>query len=251
MDQYYKFGGDPALFDDAPPLAEVVLEDISRKVKRVVYAEALKSGACWWHSDGRPGRRGLPKERISDYVVLATRQPKPECVRELALAQLTWDGQFMSDGSGPKSAVIELPPITAKGAVVLKEQLEEAMRNSCDTPRIRVADEFVSVFEPQHQDYWMRLNTAGRVKFSEALMLRFTGMKIDIGVDEKTNRVRVCEADHGKKLSDRGYVYARRLVPMVDFRGGPSVMIYLYEHHDGCLYGSLELTGNNDGADVE
>ncbi|EIW6162772.1 hypothetical protein MF451_003769 [Salmonella enterica subsp. enterica serovar Saintpaul] len=254
MDQYCKTGGNAALFYEAPPLAEVVLEDISQANRRIVYAEALKAGACWWHADGRPGRRGLPKERISDYVVLATRQPKPECVRELALAQLTWDGQFMHDGSGLKPTAIELPPITAKGAEVMKQQLEEAMHYPHPQPCIRVRpadDPFVSVFEPQHQDYWVRLNTAGRVKFSEALMMRYTGMKLDIAIDQKTHRIRIGEADHGKKLSGRGYVYARRLVPMVDFRGAPSVMIYLYENDDGYLYGNLALAGNSNGVDME
>ncbi|EHF0215353.1 hypothetical protein IFY47_003410 [Salmonella enterica] len=250
MSDYYKQCGDQTHFNDAPPLAEVVLEDISRKVKRLIYAEAFRPGANWWHADGRPGRRGLPADRMSDYTCIATRTPRPASISRLSMDQLAWDGQFFDGYDQPMPVAIELPPLTARQSEEFKQQLNEARKEGEPTV-MKSADAFVSVFEPQHADYWVRINTAGRVKFSEALMLRFIGMKLDIAVDSATGRVRIGEADHGKVMSGRGYVYARRLVPMLDFKGSPSVVVYLALQPDGYLYGALALAEVVDGADVE
>lgn len=235
MDFYHKVAGNCSLFNDAPPLAEVVLEDISCKEFRIIYAEAFKPGAAWWHSDGRMSGSGLPAKRITDFHILATRTPRPECIPELALAQLEWDRENME----PKAAVIQLPPITAKGAEVMRQQLEDSMLHVGAGLMCAGPDAFVSVFEPQHSDAWIRINTAGRVKFSEGLMLRFAGMKIDIAVDAQSGRVRIGEAEHGKTLTKRGYVFARRIVPLIDFRCRPSALVYLFESFDGYLYGEL------------
>jgi hypothetical protein len=252
QDNYCKLGGDIALFAKAPPLAEVVLEDISRNNKRTVYAEAFRAGAVWWHADGRRGRRGLKPEQISDFIVKATRCPRPQTLKTLSEEQLRWDlahckgepmtykmrqclacGESVADGMihQCKPSFVTLPHVIP-APVILAAPVVTAKR-----------DPFVSVFEPQDADYWIRLNTAGRLKFSEALMLRYAGMKIDVAIDPATSRVRVGESDHGKVLNARGYCFARRLTPLVDYQGQPSVIIFLHEGEDGYLYGDMKLAG--------
>lgn len=294
MDCYHKIAGDEDLFANAPPLAEVVLEDISRKTQRVIYAEAFRPGATWWHSDGRRGRRGLPPDRMSDYRCAATRTPHPAALERLTTDQLMWDlqharqepvkmysnmrpcvncGEPVADGMihACKYSLMTdpgLPDITAKpcpkcgviGAHFCTGRKPSSFFDKAIdwhdghgnklSPKPQADEVFTSVFEPQNNDNWIRLNTAGRVKFSEALMLRFAGMKIDLAVSN-SGRVRIGEADHGKILGKRGYLYARRLVPLVEFSGMSSVLLFLHEHEDGYLYGSLALKDGDNGPKVE
>ncbi|EGC0267614.1 hypothetical protein H8U31_001365 [Salmonella enterica] len=282
---YHRTGGSIELFSDAPPMAQVVLEDISKSKTRIIYAEAFSPGATWWHADGRRGRRGLKQEQMSDFICKATRSPRRAAMETLCIDQLRWDiehyngeptlynnsrpcvncGQPVADGmihachgqiTGPVNKE-RCPRCGQTGAhfcsgpqIVTLPYHPPRWEPPVITPK-PAPDAFISVFEPQHKDNWMRLNTAGRIKFSEALMMRFVGLKIDVAVDHKTGRVRVGEADHGKKLNDRGYCFARRLTPLVNFKGQPSVLVYLYENDDGYLYGDMKLAECGDGADVE
>lgn len=259
MNAYHKTAGNVDLFENAPPMAEVVLEDISRKVKRVIYAEAFRPGAHWWHSDGRRGRRGLDPKRMSDYVCAATRTPRPTEINKLRADQLIWDLGHMEQK--PMSMYSNTRPCMSCG-----EPVSDGMIHACKYPALidphfgitikprvilgQQQEVFTSVFEPQNCDNWVRINTAGRVKFSEGLMLRFAGMKVDVAVSN-TGRVRVAEADHGKVMNNRGYVYARRLVPMLDFSGLSSLLVFLHEKEDGYLYGQLPLKDGVDGAALE
>ncbi|EAM1616280.1 hypothetical protein EU642_21835 [Salmonella enterica] len=261
MSSYHKTAGDTSLFENAPPMAEVVLEDISKRTRCIIYAEAYRSGATWWHADGRRGRRGLKAEQISDFIVKATRSPRREAVKTLCLDQLRWDlehtkgeptkmyhssrqclacGEPVADGMihSCKNKFVTLPHVIPAPVVLAAPEV---------TPR---RDVFVSVFEPQNADNWIRINTAGRIKFSEGLMLRFSGMKVDVAVDARSGRVRVGEAEHGKHLSARGYCFARRIVPLVDFSGGSSVLVHLFDGEDGYLYGDLALAEKAYGADL-
>ncbi|EDZ0839895.1 hypothetical protein GJ904_17630 [Salmonella enterica] len=250
MDFYHKTAGDTALFTNAPPMAEVVLKDISRRVERVIYAEAFKPGAIWWDAEGRKGRRGLSAERMSDYHCAATRSPRPGVVDQLRIEQTIWDLKrapikppvmFVPEQETPEIV------ITAKPLAAIDWHDGHGNRLS---PKPKADEVFTSVFEPQNLDNWIRINTAGRVKFSCALRQRFTGMKIDVAASN-TGRVRVGEADHGKVLSERGYLFARRIVPLLDFSGMGSVLIYMFENDDGYLYGKLPLKDGDNGDKVE
>ncbi|EKK5568028.1 hypothetical protein PN823_004448 [Enterobacter hormaechei] len=288
MDVYHKIAGDEGLFADAPPLDEVVLEDISRKTQRIIFAEAFRPGATWWHSDGRRGRRGLPSEQMSDYRCAATRTPHPSAREKLTADQLMWDlqharqepvamysstrpcvscGEPVADGmihackystltdpglpvSGkpcPHCGILGAHFCTGRKATLPFDQIDwhDGHGNRL-SPKLQPDELFTSVFGPQHNDNWIRLNTAGRIKFSEALMLRYAGMKIDVAVSQ-SGRVRVGEADHGKVLGNSGYLYARRLVPLVEFCGMSSILLYLHEHDDGYLYGTLTLKDGSNG----
>lgn len=288
MDAYHMTAGDTELFDRAPPMAEVVLEDISRKQKRIIFAEAFRAGAKWWQVDGRRGRRGLPADRLSDYRCAATRSPRPGELERLRAEQIVWDLQHMvekdcqmypstrpcmgcgepvSDGmihacKGTLMTTPDFPPITAKGCPrcgIVGAHFCTGRQTATPFPDINwhdghgiqlspkpAPDAFTSVFEPQNNDNWIRINLAGRIKFSEAMMLRFAGMKIDVAIDGK-GRVRVGEAEHGKILSDRGYVYARRLVPLIDYKGLTSALVFLHENADGWLYGDLSMAVPAEG----
>ncbi|EDY2029992.1 hypothetical protein GTB64_004434 [Salmonella enterica] len=282
MDSYCKMGGDAALFENAPPLAQVVLEDISKATRRIIYAEAYKTGANWWHADGRRGRRGLKASQISDFIVKATRSPRAQALDTLMTEQMRWDIQHYR---GEPVMYSNMRPCVNCGEPVADGMVHQCKANLMIDPGFPVSvcplcgvtgahyctgrkpssffenainwndlhrddrpakpandpDAFVSVFEPQYTDNWFRLNTAGRIKFSEALMMRFTGLKIDVAVDHKTGRVRVGEADHGKVLNGRGYCFARRLTPLVEFNGQPSVLVRLFENDDGYLYGDMKM----------
>lgn len=325
MENYHKTAGDTALFDHAPPMAEVVLEDIGKRQKRIIYAEAFKAGAMWWHADGRRGRNGLNGERISDYVCAATRTPKPDKREQLKREQLAWDlkhyqyaemapcpvcgisGLHACLGYKPEEMTPERESAFKEKLANLVDEVNKAetrgmynatrscincgepvasgMIHSCRVPlpalsqpmtpchkcgvigahfctgqkthfpdlfwingegkpfssRPPVADgEFTSVFEAQNSDYWVRINSNGRIKFSEGLMLRFQDMRVDVAMDP-TGRLRVGESEHGRLYNARGYLYARRLAPLIDFDGQPSILVYLTDRNDGYLYGKLTL----------
>ncbi|EJG5415729.1 hypothetical protein NAD41_002368 [Salmonella enterica] len=260
IEAYHRIGGKPELFNDAPPMAQVVLEDISKRTPRIIYAEAFRTGATWWHADGRRGRRGLKQEQMSDFICMATRSPRRAALQQLQTDQLRWD---LAHYKGEPVMYTNTRPCVNCGEPVADGMVHQCKQPFYFTPvepaPVIIApptvtpkrDAFVSVFEPQNRDNWFRLNTAGRIKFSEALMMRFTGLKIDVAVDHSTGRVRVGEAEHGKVLNDRGYCFARRLTPLVDYKGQPSVLVYLHENDDGYLYGDLNLVEYGDGTEVE
>ncbi|EGD6457162.1 hypothetical protein IAJ44_004222 [Salmonella enterica] len=329
MDAYHKIAGNVGLFKNAPPLAEVVLENIGAATSQIIYAEAFRPGAAWWHADGRRGRNGLSADRISDFVCAATRTPKPGERDQLQRQQSIWElnhnvspcprcgvsglhacigmkpGEWTEEHEAKLKQAIEIvrtsevtqmfhtKPCVNCGTPVADGMIHQCTHDMlfrpspcprcgihgahfctgnqtapanpfrvlddlawtdgngvCRKPK-QAADAFVSVFEPQNGDNWMRLNTAGRLKFSEALMLRFHGMKIDVAVTFENGRVRVGESEHGKVLNNRGYCFARRLTPLVDFKGRPSVLIFLHENEDGYLYGDLSLAEGADAPEVE
>lgn len=97
MDHYCKYAGKTALFENAPPLAEVVLEVIGED--RYIFAEAFRSGATWWHWNGQRGRRGLVGGMMSDYACAATRQPRAQFLDTVKTLQADWDYRYGVSGS--------------------------------------------------------------------------------------------------------------------------------------------------------
>ncbi|ECZ5235289.1 hypothetical protein AH156_20055 [Salmonella enterica subsp. enterica serovar Enteritidis] len=97
MDHYHMLGGNTALFEKAPPRAEVVLEVIGED--RYIFAEAFKPGAQWWYWEGQRGRRGLVGGMMSDYHCVATRQIRPRFVDAVKSLQADWDYQYGVSGS--------------------------------------------------------------------------------------------------------------------------------------------------------
>lgn len=97
MDHYHKYAGKTALFEQAPPLAEVVLEVVGED--RYIFAEAFKPGATWWHWNGQRGRRGLMGGMMSDYLCAATRQPRPQFLEAVKTLQAEWDYRYGVSGS--------------------------------------------------------------------------------------------------------------------------------------------------------
>ena len=235
MDSYHKVVGKTELFADAPPLAEVVLEVIGEE--KIIFAEAFKPGATWWHSEGRKARRGLVRENLSDYYCAASRELRAPMRNVLKQKQHEWDILH----SGNEAMAITVNSVSREQMVEWKDRLSKEKSNMIlPAPDPMLEEHFISVINPMTNDKWIRINTAGRIKFSESLMLRYEGMKVGVAMS-MTGTLRIAEDDLGRIMNERGYISARRLASKVDFDDRCSVLVALEEREDGCLYGRVAL----------
>ena len=245
MDYYQKVVGKTELFDAAPPMAEVVLEVIGED--KFIYAEAFKPGAAWWHPEGHKARRGLMRENLSDYYCAASRELRRSAIDELKQKQRSWE--LMHDKTS--SISLQVRNLSREDVIAFKDRMsKEKTELFLPTPSPMLEECFISVLNPPSNDNWIRINTAGRIKFSEALMFRYDGIKVDVAMSP-SGTIRVCEVDLGRLMNHRGYISARRLAGRIDFNGQASVVAYLEERQDGCLYGRLKLKDGEHGTEVD
>lgn len=110
--------------------------------------------------------------------------------------------------------------------------------------------QFTSIFDPKREQFWISMNTKGRMKLCMALMKRLAGKCVDVCLDPSIGFLRIGEAPHGRPLSTRGFINSRWLTDQVDFGDQTLVTIALDDYSDGWLYGVVPLK-DTDGSTME
>lgn len=223
---------------------------------------------------GSPVREMTPEQteelarRLKEVTSEIRRSETPTAMRPtrtcMTCGELVADGMIHS--CNPRWDFTQLPPLvnscpdcgivgahycTRNPKTSFREFLREHT-DQTDKPE-RMEGEFVSIFAADRfgPRPWIRVNRSGRIKVCQRLMERFDGMLIDVMLNTSTGRIRLGECEQGKPLNERGHLHCRPITKLIDFGGEPNVFIYLDEHDDGWMYGSVPLKDADGAAPLE